>query len=223
MNLRMGITVKRDNGMIRHPKFPFLLAHVDGLIEHNNKKGIFEAKTAGMQAVLSRTWAPEREELKARPDDIPVQYYYQIQWYLMILNREFAYLAVLLGGNEDFRVYYFERDYELGIVMRKNLKNFWLNNVLKKIPPTPSCVRDSANIHQTQKSDFKTSTSSISKLIYKAKIIRSQLKALFAQKEALDCKITDFIGSSKGIKDNDGHTEATWKETKANKRLLRLY
>ena len=123
------LKVQTNVDLIRHPRFSFLLAHVDGLIGDNL---VFEAKTCGMNAILSRTWGRERENFKAEIEDIPYQYYCQLQWYLMITNREAGYLACLMGGNEDFRIYYYPRNYELGIVLRKAAKNFWLNHVQKK-------------------------------------------------------------------------------------------
>lgn len=214
------LKVKTNVDLIRHPRFSFLLAHVDGLIGDNL---VFEAKTCGMNAILSRTWGSERENFKAEIEDIPYQYYCQLQWYLMITNREAGYLACLMGGNEDFRIYYYPRNYELGIVLRKAAKNFWLNHVQKKIPPEPATLKDSSNIHQKHTAAFKKSTASVSALVGKAKSIRAQMKKLFAQKEALDAKITDYIGQHQGLINDKGHTEATWKENRAGKRLLRLF
>jgi len=218
---RLNLKVQTNVELIRHPKFPFLLAHVDGLIPEKNL--VFEAKTCGMNAILSRTWGSEREDFKARISDIPYQYYCQLQWYCMITNREGGYLACLMGGNEDFRVYFYERDYELGIKMRKAAKNFWLNHVQKKIPPPPATLKDSSNIHPKHTDKFKKSISSISALVGKAKAVRAQMKKLFAQKEILDAKITDFIGDNEGLINDEGHTKATWKENRAGKRLLRLF
>lgn len=221
---RTQLEVIRDNGIIRHPILPYLLAHVDGLINlESGEKYVFEAKTAGMNAILSRSWGNEREGYKAEPEDVPASYYYQLQWYLMITNREAGYLAVLLGGNEDFRIYFFERDYELGIKMKKALKNFWVNHVKKRIPPAPSTVKDASNIYQRHTDQFKQCTSSMLGLIMKAKSIRAEMKKQFAIKEALDAKITDFIGNNEGIIDEQGHTKASWKESKSGKRLLRLF
>ena len=217
---RLNLKVKTGIELIRHPKFPYLLAHVDGLI---GEKLVFEAKTCGMNAILSRTWGAESENFQAKISDIPYQYYCQLQWYCMITNREGGYLACLMGGNEDFRIYYYARDYELGIRMRKAAKNFWLNHVEKKIPPPPTTLKDSSNIHQKHTDAFKKSTPGISALIGKAKSVRAQMKRLFSQKEALDAKITDYIGENEGLINDKGHTEATWRENRAGKRLLRLF
>ena len=218
---KLKLTVKTGIPLQRHPKFPYLLAHVDGFIESRNL--VFEAKTCGLNAILSRTWSKERLNYKAEVSDIPYQYYCQLQWYCMITNSDGGYLACLMGGNEDFRVYFYERDYELGIQMRKAAKHFWQEHVLKKKPPEPVSLKDSSNIHQKHTDKFKKSTAGISALVNKAKSIRAQLKQLYAKKEALDARITDFIGQNEGLINDEGHTEATWKENRAGKRLLRLF
>ena len=220
---RMKIKVQRDIPVIRHPKFPYLLAHVDGLIDGDNGiKGVFEAKTAGANAIFNKSWGPSNTT-NASKEDIPIQYYYQIMWYLTITNRQFAYLAVLLGGIDDFRVYYFERDYGLGLKMRKKLKNFWLENVKKRIAPEPVTQIDSFNLYPNQKlEDLKPCDEKTLRVVLKDKNLRQEMKQLFNQKERLDAVITSFIGTAKGI-EHEGRIIATWKETKNNKRILRLY
>jgi len=217
---RLNLKVTTDVPLIRHPKFNYMLANVDGLISDDL---VFEAKTCGMNAILNRSWGSERENFQAEISDVPYQYYCQLMWYLFITNRPGGYIACLMGGNEDFRIYYYPRNYELCQQMKRAAKDFWLNHVQKKIPPTPVTLKDSSNIHQKHTDKFKKTTPAISALVGKAKSVRAQMKQLFAQKEALDAKITDFIGQNEGLINDKGHTEASWKENRAGKRLLRLY
>lgn len=218
---RTDMTVHRDVPMIKHPnpKYDYMIAHVDGLI---GDKGIFEAKTAGLNALLQKSWGTPRVSEDSQKDDIPIQYYYQINWYLMVTNREYAYLAVLLGGVDDFRIYRFERDYSLSVSMRSAVKKFWNNHVLKNIPPPPVSAADAQQIYPKATTHYQDCTDQIKKVILKNKSIRADLKKLLSQKERLDAIITNFIGSSEGIKENQ-FTHCTWKLAKNGKRILRLY
>jgi len=219
---RTGIKVQRDIPVIRHAKFSYLLAHVDGLIDKKDgTKGVFEAKTAGSNAVFNKTWGNQTQGMCDKTD-IPIQYWYQCQWYMTITNRTFCYLAVLLGGIDDFRYYYFERDYMLSVQMRKKMKDFWLNNVQKRVAPPAQSQKDSMQLHPKQDSDeMRASNERILKVTLKNKAIRLKLKSLFNQKEKLDGIITEYIGKHKGIS-HDGRIIATWKDSKRG-RILKLY
>jgi len=219
---RYKIKVQRDIPVIRHKKYPFLLAHVDGLIDlEDGGKGVFEAKTAGANAIFNKSWGKPSQN--ANKEDIPVQYYYQIQWYMTITNRDFAYLAVLLGGVDDFRVYRFDRNYDLSVQMRKKARRFWTENVQKKQAPEPMSQKDSANLYPRQDvAEYKNCSEKILRLVLKDKSIRQQMKTLFTQKDRLDAAITAEIGQLQGLKYED-RIIATWKENSAGKRLLKLY
>ena len=216
---RTDMTVHRDVPMIKHPKYDYMIAHVDGLI---GDTGIFEAKTAGLNALLQKSWGTPRQTAESKMDDIPIQYYYQINWYMMVTNRTYAYLAVLLGGVDDFRIYHFKRDYSLSVRMRSAVKKFWNNHVLKNTPPPPISAADANQIYPIQKAHYKECTEKIKKVILKDKSLRADLKKLLSQKERLDAVITHFIGEAEGIKENK-FTHCTWKVAKNGKRILRLY
>lgn len=220
---KTGLKVIRHEEVIRHRKYPYLLAHVDGLLNDvDGEDGVFEAKTAGVHALLNKSWAPERQG-EAYPEDIPLGYYYQLVWYMTITNRDFGYLSVLLGGNEDFRTYYFRQDHALGVSLRKKMRDFWVNNVLTKTPPEPTTQGDSFKLHKKQNSEeLIECDDKMRKIILKNKSLRKEMKLLFNQKDKLDALITDYISNKQGITYN-GNVIATWKETKSKKRILKIY
>ena len=216
---RTKLKVQRNVPCIYHSKYPYMLGHVDGLIGDD---AVFEAKTAGLNALLSKTWGNGGSGKYAEKDAIPLHYWMQIQYYLMLSNRKEAYLAVLLGGVDDFRVYRFERDFAVGVRMRQAVKKFWTHNIEKKIPPPAVSAVDANQIYRSHSGDYRESTEAISRILLKNKSLRKQLRTIFSQKEILDGKITDFIGDSEGIKQGK-LTLATWKKAKNGKRILRLY
>ena len=142
---RTGLNVRRSHRTFRHPVHEFLIAHVDGL----GYGFVFEAKTAGTYAAAG-AWGetlsldeitPERwKEIAGAgfaelSDDIPDDYGLQLQHYMELTRKPYAFLVVLVGGNEA-RLYRAERDEELYREMiLPGLVKFWREHVEKGVPP----------------------------------------------------------------------------------------
>lgn len=113
--------VRKRNKMFYHPEHQFLTANIDRDIVKEN--AILECKTAS--AFLSKNW---------EGDEIPEQYICQVQHYMNVLNRDYAYIAVLVGG-QKFIWKKIERDQELIDLIEAACIEFWEVNVMKEIPP----------------------------------------------------------------------------------------
>lgn len=120
-SLRTGLRVRRRNAILKHPKYPFMLANVDRLIV--GKREGLECKTAS--EYLKGSWEDE---------EIPAAYLLQIQHYMAVTGYGAWHIAVLIGGNK-FLYKKIERDEELISYLIQIEKDFWENNVLKQIPP----------------------------------------------------------------------------------------
>ena len=68
-------------------------------------------------------------------DDIPEAYILQAQWQMLVLDRSFANVAVLIGGS-DFRVYRVERNTDLIQSLVALAGDFW-RRVENRQPPEP--------------------------------------------------------------------------------------
>lgn len=113
--------VRRRNQLFQHADYPFLIANIDRDVIGEN--AILECKTTN--AFLAKSW---------EGDEIPQSYLCQIQHYMNVLNREFAYIAVLIGG-QKFIWKKVERDQELIDLMTERLVTFWEVNVLRREEP----------------------------------------------------------------------------------------
>ncbi|GEK88908.1 putative phage-type endonuclease [Alkalibacterium putridalgicola] len=118
---RTGKKVRRANRMFVHSEYPFLTANIDRDIV--GEDAILECKTASMY--LADRWEGE---------EIPEQYICQVQHYMNVLDRDYAYIAVLIGG-QKFVWKKIERDQELIDIIQKQLVEFWEVNVKQMIPP----------------------------------------------------------------------------------------
>lgn len=118
---RTGKKVRRRNRVFEHSKYPFLRANIDRDIVGEN--AILECKTANQY--LANEWDE---------DEIPIQYICQVQHYMNVLNLDYVYFAVLIGG-QKFVWKKMERDQELIDMITEKLVEFWTENVEKGIEP----------------------------------------------------------------------------------------
>lgn len=118
---RTGKRVRRMNRMVSHKDYPFLLANIDRDVV--GEPALLECKTAS--PYLAKYWEEDR---------IPEQYIFQIQHYLNVLEKEYAYVAVLIGG-QRFVWKRVERDQELIDIVQERLVEFWEVNVKQMIAP----------------------------------------------------------------------------------------
>lgn len=91
---------KNEDGTL---KYPFALANIDGLVEVNGKIGIFEAKTTSTKSHAIRDYWEQGK--------IPPYYYWQLVFYMAVMNVDFAYITCIWGVTlSDMAVVYLERD-----------------------------------------------------------------------------------------------------------------
>jgi putative phage-type endonuclease len=105
----------------------FLIANLDGALKdkETGDYGVLEIKTTSL-------WNKKDWE-----DDVIPQYYYaQVQHYLMLTGYKFAYIAVLIGG-QQYKEFKIERNEEDINLIRNKATEFYQENLLKKIPPMP--------------------------------------------------------------------------------------
>lgn len=119
--IRTDKRVRVDNHMYFHKEYPFLSANIDRRVVGEN--AILECKTASMY--LADKWEDE---------NIPEQYIFQVQHYLNVLEKDYAYIAVLIGG-QKFIWKKIDRDQELIDLIQERLIEFWEVNVKQNIAP----------------------------------------------------------------------------------------
>lgn len=118
---RTSKKVRRRNQVFEHPLHPFLRANIDRDVVGEN--AILECKTAN--SFLTKEWDSE---------NIPPSYLCQVQHYMNVLDRDYCYVAVLIGG-QKFIWKKIERDQELIDQITERLVEFWEVNVMKGIEP----------------------------------------------------------------------------------------
>lgn len=105
--------IKRVNAVCRSLSRPWAQASLDYEVEDPNLGwGVLEIKTAGGRR--AGDWE----------DGVPVYYLTQVTHYLSVLDRPFADVAVLIGGN-DYREYRIMRDPEDEAAVVAAVDGFW--------------------------------------------------------------------------------------------------
>lgn len=121
---RNGLNVQRRHAIFQHSEHPWMLANIDRIIiskEHGN--GILECKTAS--EYIKDQWTDE---------DAPAAYVIQCLHYMAVMDVQYAWLAVLIGGNK-YRQLRVERDDAAIANLIEIERKFWEQNVVKGIPP----------------------------------------------------------------------------------------
>ncbi|EMF0299936.1 YqaJ viral recombinase family protein, partial [Enterococcus hirae] len=113
---RTGKKVRRRNQVFEHPLHPFLRANIDRDVVGEN--AILECKTANQ--FFSKEWEGE---------EVPLSYLCQVQHYMNVLNKDYCYIAVLIGG-QRFIWKRVERDQELIDIITERLVDFWETNII---------------------------------------------------------------------------------------------
>ena len=105
----------------------FLIANLDGALKdkETGDYGVLEIKTTSL-------W----NKKDCEEEVIPQYYYAQVQHYLMLTGYKFAYIAVLIGG-QQYKEFKIERSEEDISLIRNKATEFYQENLLKKIPPMP--------------------------------------------------------------------------------------
>lgn len=118
---KTGIKLRVDNRTFSHPKYPYMVGHIDRWVV--GEDALFEAKTCS--AWLEKHW---------EGDEIPQQYILQVVWYLGLLKKKTAHIAVLIGG-QKFRTKQVEFDAEMFNIMVEKARVFMEEHIIKDIAP----------------------------------------------------------------------------------------
>ncbi|WP_394260821.1 YqaJ viral recombinase family protein [Moraxella boevrei] len=232
---RNNTKVQRVNYMLRHSEHEFAIANIDRAIVNPEvagrvsiKKGtlttdkILEIKTAS--EYIKNNWGEENT------DHIPDHYNLQCQWYMGITGIQECDLALLIGGNK-FRQYTIKFDPELFDMMIEVAKDFWENNVLAGVEPTPTTL---ANAKHKYAKSLPDSTLELSEnddeniaIIDRYIGLKDQAKQLDSQIEQVQVELINLIGENENLA-IDGEIIFTYKmgkprETFDKKACLKSY
>jgi len=202
---RSGKKVRRNNFILQHPVYPFMLANIDREIV-GEEIGL-ECKTASEYA--KEQWLD---------DAVPEQYILQCQHYMAVTGYQGWWIAVLIGGNK-FIYKYIERDEVIINYLIGMETEFW-HMVEDRIMPDPDGSESSTEILAMLYPESKPDTSialpiEAQQLVLEYNSASIMEKEIGQQKEEIANKLKQMLGENeKGI---IGDYTITWKTITSNK------
>jgi putative phage-type endonuclease len=221
--LRTGRKVQRYNTVLRHREAP-LIGHPDRLVVPEGQKTAawrreirtdlgLEAKTANAFAVRYGDWGEEGT------DQVPAHYLLQCQAYMTLTGCPRWDLAVLIGGNADFRIYHLHHDAELEGVILEEAARWWREHVISDRPPPPQTETEARQrwaSHQPGKVAELDGDSEA--LLREYAGLKGTLKRLNDRETALRDQLIPAFADAEQIIARDGSPLATYKANKPSAR-----
>jgi len=199
-----GFSVYKPDKMYRSEKYPWMIAHVDGLIENQN--AVLECKTTSFYN--SKEWG------EMGSDYIPKEYLLQVAHYAVVLDVSFVDIAVLIGGN-DFRTYRYVRNADLEGELIKAEDIFWNKYVKDNICPEPINKEDILKLYSdVEKDSIIRATDKIEKEYCNLINIRKKINELDELKKQSEFEIQLFMKNSDFLVGSDGKKLVTFRTQK---------
>jgi putative phage-type endonuclease len=175
------------------------IANLDGAI---GEDGVLEIKTAN---AFSEAW----------DNGVPAYYQAQVQWYMGVTDTDFAYVAVLIGGN-DYREYRIDRDNAFIARAFDAADKFW-SDFENDSPPAPQNTKEAGAVYpESIKDTYIDADEDLIKAASRLKEIKGELKDLESEEETLKTKLMKAMGAAENIR-NGKDILCTWKTTKTNR------
>ena len=195
---REGVKVRRRNRVQFSEEHPFMLANIDRELVGQNVG--LECKTAN--AFKSGEWAD---------DELPSEYYVQVQHYCSVMGWEACWIACLIGG-QMFVYKLVPRNDAFIADMIEAERGFWENHVVPKIPPAVGSF-DRVDLAQETGAMLEPTERDLE---YAAKLarVKAQIKELETHEELLTNIFKERIGENAGIEG-----VATWKQARSSEKV----
>lgn len=208
-----GKKVELREGIVKHPKYDFMLANIDGFIPEEN--AILECKTT--DRFMSKEWEEEGS------DKLPDYYLTQCAHYAEVLGVDKVYVAVLIGGN-NFKVYEYNRTQKLHDVIIAAEKHFWESHVLTKIPPEPSSVSDCQKLWRDAiEGQAIAANEDVAATITDMRRLNSLIKNFQLDYKKKSMEIYSFMKEAELLNNLNGEIVATWKNQTTNRFDMELF
>lgn len=180
-----------DPGFKVDEDYPFIVGDVDGLCDDR----VVEIKNSGYE------W-----------DEIPVDYYFQVQHYMRLHKKDIADIAVLFHG-QVFRIFTVKRQEDLWKDIIPIYTEFW-NCVTSITPPELTNLEDVNTAYRQSQDTSITLSGTAIEALEKIK----ELKASIAEQEqiisSLEFNVKQELGENAVGTDENGRTLVTWRTSK---------
>lgn len=200
------LTVLRKNCTMVSRARPWALANIDRELRGPEGRGVLEVKTAGLRSADSWVFGP------------PGHYLAQVQHYLSVTGWGYAWVAVLIGGQE-YREYRIERDEaDIGAI-DEAVDGFWngfvVPGVMPKMTGRGSEPEALLGMHPDPSDGYVPFMDADFPLFGERVSVGIEIKALEARRRRLDSEIKALIGDARGAETES--VRCTWVRSKSRR------
>lgn len=185
------LKVYRRNATLVSIERPWAFANLDRWVtDGKGNVGILEVKTVGMRRAAD--W----------DNGVPLYYLTQVNHYMSVTGYQYAWVAVLIGGQE-FREYYIGRDEEDIATINNYVDTFWHDFVETDTAPALIGNDPEANAilhqHEDPSNEFIPMLDMDLGMLDELQQIKDQIDDLKHAKTLIENQLKDIIGDYKGI------------------------
>lgn len=198
-----GLKTRRVNEPIEHKDYSFLRANIDRQIL--NGEGVVGTGVLELKTTTSH-------RLKSLDGEIPIEWIYQVQFYMAITN--YAYSKLLVYERDTCRfhpILHIERDDKLISEMEAKLIEWWQKHMVEGVRPVPINGEDVLLIYPDAKDGLVGEASVEAQAYYDELVkVRQKINDLDYQKDVLEVMLKQEIGDSERLV-SQGRDLITWK------------
>lgn len=204
---RLGLKVVHQPVLLKHPSITCMQAHIDfGVVGEN---ALMEVKARGLHMLKQYDLTTEELEDGSRVLDTEA---IQVHHYLTVSGCDFAYLAVLIGG-QRLLTFKIKRDPDICTLIEQRCEEFW-GYVQRREPPPPINVSDCNKMWPSQRpGSFVEADDVIAAAVEERKALKKTIKDATEQLGFEELRIKSFMKDAEELRFG-GKKVLTWKEQK---------
>ena len=192
--------------MSAHPERPWMRGSPDYFLRFGARHDLLECKTAEYQT-SEDGWGPDMS------DEIPPAYRCQVDWYMAVLDRPIAWVAVFFKRSDAWALYRIERNAEREADMIQRAGNWWAYHVQQGNPPNIDASSGAraglARVfpQPADRGDLRPATPEEEHLVRQYHDTRHAVRDLSKEADRLGNEIRDAIGNNAGLRFRGGRVK----------------
>jgi predicted phage-related endonuclease len=206
---KLGVELTKIEEALTHKKESWLKSHFDFVGTENGQTILVECKNYN---------AGVRNKFDDVANTIPDPDFAQLVHETAVFGNTRIYLAVLFGGQEFVLMPFDIKDEQKEDLIKK-MAVIWGHVVAGTTMPPETLEQVKLLYPQDTAGTVKTASKSVEEAISNLSYIKSQIKTLEAQEEALQTLVQGYMETASSLQTYDGRVLATWKAAKASNKF----
>jgi putative phage-type endonuclease len=204
---RKGVKVRRRNQPVVHPEHPWMVGHIDRLVEGKNE---------GLEVKLASVgdWGEDDT------DEIPPYYLPQPHHYMTAKRADRWHVAALLvkWGPPQLHSYTIERDDEMSGILIEAGEKFLRDHVEPRVPPDPTSSEQASLLwRQAVTGKHVLANEDTLRVIRDLEEVKAAQKSLAEDRDRMELLLKAHLQDAEACVDEANKSLLTWKEQTSNR------